>query len=257
MAQKLPNGGAVSSAPAPAVWPPAFQPGPLPQQSFPSLAAAACSAGMPPAGLAWGSIPPMNRGGHGIPLPWTAPFGQPQPGQGQGQVPGVPVPGFPVPPHWPGQSFLPPTHPPSGSHPSMIGTLPTGPMQQAPANGQPAVSLTALPFILTILPCCAYRQDVLSRGCCIALMLTVALVRAGKSGSIHAAECPFAEQCWLLHSPSISGMSICLTILTDPAQPCVTELFRCMRLPEERMASPLSPSLPSKPAAVHQSDCFT
>ncbi len=159
------------NAPAPAVWPPAFQPGPLPQQSFPSLAAAACSAGMPPAGPAWGSIPPMNKGGHGIPLPWTAPFGQMQPGQGQGQVPGVPVPGFPVPPHWPGQSFLPPTHPPTGSHPNMIGTLPTGPMQQPPpANGQPAVSLAALPSILTS---ALYGRET---SCCkAALMLTLHL----------------------------------------------------------------------------------
>lgn len=161
-AQKLPNGGALSNAPAPAVWPPAFQPGPLPQQSFPSLAAAACSAGMPPAGPAWGSIPPINRGGHGIPLPWTAPFGQSQPGHGQAQVPGVPVPGFPVPPHWPGQSFLPPVHPGPSSHTSMIGTLPTGPPQQPPpAHGQPAVSL-----LQPSQPILSQYQYVMSANCC-------------------------------------------------------------------------------------------
>lgn len=124
---QLPNGGIPPSTAAPAVWPPAFQPGQMPQQSFPSLAAAACSAGMAPAGPGWGAIP----------LPWNPPFGQPQPGYGQ-----VSVPGFPVAPPWPGQTFLPPLQQPAGSQPSMIGMLPTGPPQQGlPANGQPAVSL--------------------------------------------------------------------------------------------------------------------
>ncbi|CAK0744637.1 hypothetical protein CVIRNUC_001563 [Coccomyxa viridis] len=116
----LPNGVAPVSA-APAVWPPACQPGQVPQQSFPSLAAAACSAGMPPAGPGWG----------GMPLPWTAPFGQP----GYGQAP---VPGFPVAPQWPGQSFLPPVHPPSGSQPNMIGTLPFVAASTTPAYRPPA-----------------------------------------------------------------------------------------------------------------------
>ena len=120
---QLPNGVAPPNS-APAAWPPAGQPGQAPQQSFPSLAAAACSAGMPPAGPGWG----------GMPLPWAAPFGQP----GYGQAP---VPGFPVAPQWPGQSFLPPVHQPSGSQPNMIGTLPFVAASTTSAYRPPTVSI--------------------------------------------------------------------------------------------------------------------
>ena len=147
---QMPNGVSAPTPATPQYWPPMFlpnlQPGQVPQQSFPSLAAAACSAGLPPTGPGWGPVLPLGRGPHSSAMPWAPPFGQPQPGYGQAPVPGLPMPSFPAAPHWPGQTYLPPVQQPASSQPNMIGTLPPGSLQQSmPANGQPGPQGSAAP----------------------------------------------------------------------------------------------------------------
>lgn len=227
--QQQPNGGAPSSA-APAVWPPAFQPGPLPHQSFPSLAAAACSAGMPPAGPAWGSTAPVSRGGHGVPIPWPAPFGQPGATPGFGQVPGLPVPGFPVAPHWPGQSFLPPVQQPAGSQQHMIGTLPTSAIQPVLLANGPAVSpFSLLSQVRTRHRYCNNSMLFLGTGCIVFSGAEIGLLTgAGEPGSVYAAECSSAEPCRPLCSSTVSGISSKpldhLNLLLNQFSPCLASL---------------------------------